>query len=509
MKKVLKALTSRIFIFAVAILSEIFWLYMSVTFLMSISPWINFAFRILAIILTLWTLNRRINPSYQIAWVVLMLAVPVFGIVLYFMYGNSRLKTTLRRRMKAGELYSYRFVKSNEKDRALLKEEKPEALRQSDYIRNSSGFALSRNTGTKYYPFGDDVLPDMLEDLRSAKNFIFMEYFIIGEGVFWDEIRRILVQKAAEGVEVRVIYDDFGSASAIPYHYYKKLQAQGIKCVCFNKVRLIVSLIVNNRDHRKILNIDGRVAYTGGFNVADEYINRKMRFGVWKDAGVRITGPSVLNMTSMFLQIWYAVTGDGSDFRSFIRENEELPAKEGFVQAFSDMPLDDEAVGENVYADLISHAQKYIYIYTPYLVLDSYLTQALCQAGRSGIDVRIVTPGIPDKKIVYLLTRSNYGELLEAGARIFEYTPGFIHSKCMLSDDTTAVIGSINLDFRSLYLNFEDAVWLYRTEAVRELKEDMEKTFGECRESTLQDYYKRNVIIRFLESIFKIFAPLF
>lgn len=510
MKKIGKILTSRIFIFVVAACSEVFWLYLSLNLLMGISPWLNIAFQILAVLLALWTLNRRINPSYQIAWVILILAVPVFGIVLYFLYGNSRRRKNLRRNLDCADLRKTKAIVQDQAVSDLLSGQDGDMGKESLYIRSVTGFPVYSGGGSKYYALGEAVLPDMLEDLKNARKFIFMEYFIIGEGFFWKEIQKILILKAAAGVEVRVMYDDFGSASVLPYHYYKFLRAQGIQCICFNEFHLPMSLIINNRDHRKILDIDGETAYTGGFNIADEYINRKVRFGQWKDAGVRITGAAVNGFTAMFLQMWSAVKGNPPEFSAYLT-HPHLPSAEnrGFIQPYADIPFDDELVGENVYAGMIAHARKYVYIYTPYLVLDSYMTRTLCLAANAGIDVRIVTPGIPDKKIVYFSTRSNYSELLDAGIRIYEYTPGFLHSKCMLSDDTKAVIGSINLDYRSLNLNFEDAVLLYRTDAVKELRDDFQETFAKCREITAGNFVRRNVFIGFIQAIVKIFAPLF
>ena len=328
----------------------------------------------------------------------------------------------------------------------------------------------------------------------------------------WNEILDILKEKAKEGVEVRFIYDDMGSVTRLPYKYEKSLEQFGIRCRVFNPLMPLLSIVMNHRDHRKITVIDGLVGFTGGFNLADEYINRTSPHGLWKDAAVKIEGEAVASFTAMFLQMWNTIKDSDTveDCKQYFLE--EYPDYEeegsGYVQPYCDTPLDHECVGENVYLNMIQNAKKYVYCFTPYLILDNETVEAFCLAAKSGIDVRIVTPNIPDKKMVFRLSQSYYKPLINAGVKIYQYTPGFIHSKCFLSDDKIAVCGTINLDYRSLYLHFECGCLLYHTRAVMQMKEDMEKTFRQSMEITKEFCDNTPFLRRVLQSILKLFAPL-
>ena len=397
----------------------------------------------------------------------------------------------------------------------ILREENPLMARQADYLTRMAHYPVYRNTQTKYYPDGESLFIDMVDALREAKHFIFLEYFIIDNGELWGTVLDILEKKAAEGLDVRLIYDDVGCVNTLPARFYKQLQERGIKCEVFNPFRPFVSIVLNNRDHRKIMVVDGHTGFTGGINLADEYINKKMRFGHWKDTGVRIKGEAVWNFTIMFLQMWCSITGDTRDLdpgsaRAFAprRYLDELPSDDGYVQPYGDSPLDEETVGENVYLQIISNARNYIYIFTPYLIIDNEMMTALCTAAKSGLDVRIVTPGIPDKRIVYLTTRSYYGQLLDAGVRIFEYNPGFIHAKCFVCDDEVAVVGTINLDYRSLYLHFECGVWMYGSRAVMQVKHDVMDTLEVSTEVTAAEMRGQKLPVRILQSLLRLMAPM-
>ena len=336
-----------------------------------------------------------------------------------------------------------------------------------------------------------------------------MEYFIVSEGEMWEEVLKILKQKADEGLDVRMIYDDMGCVTLLPGGYFKWLEKCGIKCMAFNPVIPFFSLVMNNRDHRKILDIDGHTAFTGGINLADEYINKKVRFGYWKDTGVRLKGEGVWNFTEMFLEMWNAFRKEDTDiscFKPHVYHPEPFEG-EGFVQPYTDSPLDNETIAENVYLDILNQAKKYVYIFTPYLIVDDVMRNALCMAAKRGVDVRIVTPGTPDKPTIFRLTRSNYPPLLRAGIRIYEYTPGFIHAKSYISDDEFGVVGSVNMDFRSLYLHFECATLLYRTSGLKELKKDSLDTIEVSREITLKDC-KQGIIGGLFDSVLRVFAPL-
>ncbi|MDE7298387.1 MAG: cardiolipin synthase, partial [Lachnospiraceae bacterium] len=341
---------------------------------------------------------------------------------------------------------------------------------------------------------------------EKAEKFIFMEYFIIAEGRMWDTILEILKEKAAAGVDVRLLYDDVGCLRLLPFQYYETIRGFGIKCEAFNPFVPFVSTVMNNRDHRKILVIDGETGFTGGINLADEYINEKERFGYWKDTGIMLKGDAVWNLTVMFLQLWNALRPTDTDFDCF-RPRARYET-DGYVQPYGDSPLDFENVGENVYLNIINSAKDYVYIFTPYLISDSEMISALCLAAKRGVDVRIVTPHIPDKKFAFMLTQSYYEQLMDGGVKIFEFEPGFIHAKCFVSDDIVATVGTINLDYRSLYLHFECGVYLYRTSSVMDVKQDAIDTIARSIPVT-RDMLKPVLQKVVLQAFLKLFAPLF
>lgn len=510
MKKIIDIVSSRIFVTILALLLQLIWILTSLWGLASYSGHIMTVINVLSLLMVLWIVNKKTNPSYKLVWAILILAVPFFGVIIYLLFGESRVakKMTVESDKLMAEIKDY--FKEDKKVRKELEETDTNASNQSAYIRDFAGFPVQGNTSTKYYPVGDEMFVDMLEDLKKAEHFIFLEYFIINEGRMWNEILDVLEEKVKQGVDVRLIYDDMGCVTTLPARYYKKLQAKGIKCAAFNPVRPILNIVLNNRDHRKILVIDGHTGYTGGVNLADEYINEDIRFGHWKDSGVRLEGEGVWNLTVMFLQMWSVITRTKTHFPAYgpyVYHPDEFTG-EGFVQPYGDSPLDNEIVGENVYLNMINQAKRYIYIATPYLIIDNEMMTALCLASKKGVDVRIVTPGIPDKKLVFLLTQSYYEQLLEAGVKIYEYTPGFIHAKNFVCDDELAVVGTINMDYRSLYLHFECAAWMYRCRAVGEVRTDMVETFKISREITLEMCKNRNIFQRGAQSILRLFAPM-
>ena len=328
----------------------------------------------------------------------------------------------------------------------------------------------------------------------------------------WRTILDILEEKVKEGVDVRLIYDDMGCLTTLPHKYYETLRKKGIKCQVFNPFRPILNIIQNNRDHRKFCIIDGYVGFTGGVNLADEYINQKERFGHWKDTAVMLKGEAVWNMTAMFLHMWNVITNNREDnsLEEYLPHvwHPEPFVGDGYVQPFCDSPLDNETVGENVYLNIINRARRYVYICTPYLVIDNEMMTALCLAAKSGVDVRLMTPGIPDKKLVFLLTQSYYEQLLEAGVKIYEYQPGFLHAKSFVCDDKIGVVGTINLDYRSLYLHFEDGVWIYRNKVIYDIRQDFTDTLDYCKPVTLEFCRGRNIVIRAMQSVMRLFAPM-
>lgn len=498
----------------------------------------NMALEVIAVALALYIANKDMRTSYRMSWIFLVLFLPIFGIPAYFIFGRSGLTKKTRRKMEAvaDKVVEYRV--EDYKTIQALQQENFYAFQQSHYISARAGYPIYKEEDSNYYSCGEKLYPQLLADLESAKHFIFLEYFIIEQGKMFDPIVNILECKAKEGVEIRLIYDDVGCIQTLPPKFYQVLQAKGIRCAAFNPFRPVLSIIMNNRDHRKITVIDGKIAYTGGFNLADEYINEKEKFGYWKDAGIRLTGACVWNFTSMFLEIWDYITKTEDDYafyrKASIPQLGEITRKHllaqkatdmpvaasysdavephvtgaGFVQPYCDSPLDHEDVGENVYLNLIGHAKHYVYIFTPYLIIGSEMATALVNASKCGVDVRIVVPRIPDKKLVYLLTQANFANLIKGGVKIYKYAPGFIHSKCFVVDDVYAAVGTINLDYRSLYLHFECGTFMYRTKAVMQVKQDALATIDKSLLVTLSECQSKKLIVRMFMGALKLFAPL-
>lgn len=510
MKKVAHVLFGRAFIIGISILLQVAWLFLMWWQLSYKFTYANLIIHAIAVILVLAIVNKWVNPANKLSWTFLIMLSPIMGTLIYFLFGRSDLTRWTRKRMDAVNQEVSSCLVRDEAAEMALKEKDILAYQQSKYINDWGSFPLYRNTATKYYKCGEDMFPDMLEALRSAEHYIFMEYFIIEEGYMFRTIVDILEEKVRQGVDVRLIYDDVGCVSKLPPNYYKVLQKKGIKCAAFNTFRPIISVIMNNRDHRKILVVDGTVGFTGGINLADEYINKVDRFGYWKDTGVRIEGEGVWSLTNMFLSMWNYILRSSEDYEAFkpsVYQKQPF-VNDGFVQPYGDSPLDHENVGENIYLNIISKAKDYVYIFTPYLIIDHETIVTLCNAAKSGVDVRIVTPGIPDKKMVYLLTQSYYEPLLACGVKIYQYTPGFLHAKSFVCDDKIATVGTVNLDFRSLYLHFECGVWMYESTAVMQVKEDCLETFACSEEIPLDFCKKRPLPVRIIQSLLRLFAPL-
>lgn len=510
LKKIIKIVFSRIFVVGVGILLQLAWI-AAVVWGVSINfkP-VSTIISILSILIVLWIVNKKINPSYKLAWTILILVIPFFGVTVYLIFGQSRIARKMAREFQNIQKSTSDIFQENPETRKKLVMKDKRMSNQSKYIRDYAGFPLHKDTTAEYFPIGEEMFKAMVEELKKARHYIFLEFFIINDGRMWQTILDILVEKVKEGVDVRLIYDDMGCVTTLPYHFYKQLQEMGIKCASFNPLRPVLNIILNNRDHRKIMVIDGYVGFTGGINLADEYINEQVRFGHWKDTGILLKGEGVWNLTVMFLQMWSVITRMKCDFTAYTpyEHHPEPFASDGFVQPYSDTPLDNEVVGENVYLNIINQAKDYVYICTPYLIIDNEMMTALCLAAKNGVDVRIITPGIPDKKIVFMLTQSYYEQLLEAGVKIYEYTPGFIHAKSFVCDDEVGVVGTINLDYRSLYLHFECGVWMYQSSAVMQIKEDTLNTFSKCKAIPLSFCRNRSLPTRTLQSILRIFAPM-
>ena len=511
--KFLKKAFSRSFFIFLSVIMQVAWFTLFIFLLGEQYPFFAGVIRAFSVLAVLWVTNKRTNPSYKLAWVLTLLLFPLVGYTVYLMFGKSRIPRKVSESFRKVELESQGLLAEPEEDREALAAADRHINRQSLYIRDFAGYPVYRNTKAEYYASGEELFPAMVEELKKARYFIFLEYFIIDSGEMWDTILNILELKVHEGLDVRLIYDDVGSVNTLPARYYKEIRKRGIKCEVFNPFRPVVSAFMNNRDHRKIMVIDGHTGFTGGINLADEYINRKKRFGHWKDTGVMLYGEAVWNFTIMFLQMWSVITAPSAQMADtkLYRPQMYHPLEfetDGYVQPYCDTPLDDETVGENVYLNMIAQAKRYIYIFTPYLIIDNEMMTALALAAKGGVDVRIVTPGIPDKRMIFILTRSYYEQLLEAGVRIFEYIPGFLHAKSFVCDDETAVVGTINLDYRSLYLHFECGVWMYRSRAVMQVKQDALDTIAHSREVTIEECRKTNIPVRLAQSGLRLLAPM-
>lgn len=508
MRKLLQFVLNRVFITAMIVLLQVGF------FMLVLFRWANhyveiaIALRVLSIFIVFYLILQPNNPAVKLAWIVPILSFPLFGGILYLAFGHVIISRKLRNSMQTIEALVQKNMPENRDILQKLVTEGQSVANQFGYLSAYCRMPVWENTSSVYFSDGEPYWRQLLADLENAEYFIFLEYFILGEGTMWNEILAVLEKKVAEGVEVRLIYDDVGSVFKLPKHYDELIEKKGIQCVAFNKLIPFMSLILNNRDHRKIVVIDGKIGYTGGINLADEYINYKTVFGYWKDAGIRLEGEAVWNFTAMFLQLWNISRPTDEDFAPYRHHFTEKVQGGGYVLPYGDTPFDNETVGENVYLNMIGYARHYFYAFTPYLVIDNEMCTALKLAAKRGVDVRIVTPSIPDKKTIYWLTQSNYQNLIEAGVKIYQYTPGFIHSKCVLSDDETAAIGTINFDYRSFYHHFECGVLLYNADAIRALKKDMEETFAISEEITLEWCRKKFMKMSVAGPILKLFSPL-
>ncbi len=466
-------------------------------------------FTVLSIFVIVYILNSPINPNFKLAWVVPILVIPVFGTLFYIFVKTEFGARIMKERLRRIFAQTKDQLKQDEETIRQLEREAPDAARLAKYMMKTSAYPIYKNSKAHYYPTGEEAFEAMLEELKKAKHFIFMEYFIIEKGVMLGEIQRVLEEKVREGVEVRFMYDGMVALSQMPDSYMQELNRVGIRVKQFLPIRPILSTSYNNRDHRKIMVIDGKAAFTGGINLADEYINKKERFGHWKDNAILIRGDAVRSFTMMFLQMWNVDETIREDYERYLympHGNDDL---QGYVLPYGDSPLDNERVGENVYLDIINGAKEYVYIMTPYLILDDALIGAMQFAAKSGVDVIIMMPHIPDKWYAYTLARTYYEELIQAGVKIYEYTPGFVHSKVFVSDDKKATVGTVNLDYRSLYLHFECGVYLQGGNVIKEVKRDFTETLKRCHRITPEEARNLTLMQRFFgRFVLRLFAPL-
>lgn len=472
--------------------------------------YLSVLFTTLGIVVAIYIVNTDRQPAYKIAWIVPLLIFPVFTTILYLILTNQPYKRKV----------SNAYVQKNLDTRCYLPEDMelskniqitdPELYRIVRYLDDSAGFPAYGCEDITYFPLGENKFAAMLTELRKAEKFIFMEYFIVDDGEMWGEIVDILIEKAFAGVEVRLIVDGMGSQFTMPAKDKKAIEKAGGRVLIFNKFRPMMSTIQNNRDHRKILVVDGNVGFTGGVNIADEYINRLIRFGHWKDTAIMIRGQAVWNLTMMVLQMWEVISHESTDYEKYRpTPPDENTKSQGIIVPYSDTPLDSEKIGRMVYMSMINNAKNYLYITTPYFIPDNEILTSLELAAKSGVDVRIITPHIPDKWYIQCITRSYYSELMNMGVRVYEYVPGFIHAKNCLSDDKRAVVGTINFDYRSLYLHFEDAAFMQDTACIPDIKADFEDLFkNKCHRITRDDIRELSFASRFMSVILRIFAPM-
>lgn len=491
---------------AVALLIQAAWLAVVVLKLNDYSNWISLGSMLLAAVVVLRLNSKHTNSAMKMPWIMLILILPVMGLTMYVLFvllgdpGVSRRLEAVRQEM-SGCL---------EQDPGVLERmaEKDEACaNESRYLWHHGRSPVYENTAAVYYGRCVDALEDMKRDLEQAEHFIFMEYFIIEDTSAFRELEEILVRKASQGVEVRLMYDDFGCMGYVNLLFARRLNGEGIHCRPFNPAVPVMNLFMNHRDHRKITVIDGKVGYTGGYNLAEAYFDRARPYGLWKDSGLRLEGEAVRSLTAMFLELWAIQSKEKEDHTKYLSITSRVPAR-GFVQPFGDDPLGTERMAENVYLNLTSQATRSLYFMTPYLIITDELSRALCLAAKRGVDVRIITPGIPDKKTVFAVTRSYYAAQAREGVRIYEYTPGFCHAKQCICDGKIVSIGTSNLDYRSLYHHFENNVLLYDCEAVEAVAKDFEELFPQCREVTRQYSSGRGAMLRTWQYILRLFAPL-
>ena len=514
MRKFLKIVFSRLWLVAFAIIAQLI-LSTALPYILNyfhpeifgkLYLQLDLIFKVVGLIMILIIINSDMITEGKMAWVLLFLIFPLFAFIIYRMFVWYKAPKRHRRFYAQVKKKVADINKRSTKEVDQLKTNIQNVSGQFEYIYQTSNLKTYANSNVKYLGSGEAFYNDLLEALNKAQKYIFMEYFIIERGQMWNKILNILQSKVKAGVEVRVMYDDLGTIHKLPYNYAKRLRKMGIKCVKFNSFVPIMSALHNNRDHRKIAVVDGKVGFVSGLNIADEYINVVQKFGYWKDSGVQVTGEAVESLLLMFLQLYNVQTQRMEDYEPYLKDIKSVKAN-GYVCPYGDGPryFYEDYIAENVYLNMINQAEKYIWITTPYLIIDNKLTNAICSAAKRGVDVRIITPRMPDKKYIFMLTRSCYRKLQQAGVKIFEYEKGFVHSKQVLCDDKLAVVGTINFDYRSLMHHYECGVLMYNTDCLKDIKKDFEQMFSTS--INMKDF-KQNTFVRLYCAIVKVFTPM-
>ncbi len=463
---------------------------------------------VISAVLVVVVINRKGQPAFKMAWILPLTILPVFGGLLYLFVQLQPGTRKIKDKLEILKAETKPYLQQNPAVVQNLLSENPQMAQMAHYLAQEGDAPIYQNTSVQYFPSGETYYEELLAQLKQAENFIFLEYFIVAEGRMWDSVLEILRQKAEEGVEVRFMYDGMCCLLLLPYRYPEKIREMGIQCKMFAPIRPALSSSQNNRDHRKIVVIDGVTAFTGGVNLADEYINQKLRFGHWKDTGVMIQGDAVQNFTMMFLQMWNIGEKQPESYRPYLTPHILCRKAAGYVVPFGDCPLDDENVGEHVFLDMLYTAKRYMHIMTPYLIIGYELVQAMNYAAKRGVEVELILPHIPDKWYAFQVARTYYPELLESGVKIYEYTPGFVHAKVYISDDEKAVVGSTNMDYRSLYLHYECAALFVNNPSVEDTERDFQQTKAQCQMMTVEDYRNLPWYNRLTGRVLRLIAPL-
>ena len=501
-KTSVKNSVGRLIFVGISVLLQVIWI-------ISLFIWLNNYFSTLIAVSVVFAIyGMHGNMAFKVPWMLVITAFPVFGLCVFALFGRSNLTRNMKKRYEGIDSELFPFLESDETVVKMLQKKDLSIANQTEYIWKYGHYPVYRNTDIEFYADASQGLEAQLADLKKAEHFIFMEYHAIEQAESFERIFNVLKDRAVHGVEVRIFYDDVGSIGFINHDFRKRMEENGIACRVFNPIIPVLSVFMNNRDHRKITVIDGKVGFTGGYNLANEYFNVTHPYGRWKDTGIRLEGDAVKSLTVMFLEMWNVVKKTDQDYQKYLPVTDYKVKQEGFIQPYADSPLDDEHVGESVYMNLIAHAKKEIYFTTPYLIITDEMNRALGLAAKRGVDVRIVTPGIPDKKLIYKVTRSYYAGLVRQGVRIYEYTPGFIHAKQCVCDGEAATCGTINMDYRSLYLHFENGAFLYNCDAVGEIRQDFEHIFAESTEVTEKYKSGRSAVLRGTQCFLRLFAPL-
>lgn len=509
MKKFVKVVFGQTMIIAILLILQVMFFFSTTFRIMSDAHfrYLNLAIRIASVVIMVYIVNGKGNPESKLVWIVQLAILPILGTLFYLFIQAQKLPMLVNKELKRLRREKASYI---EQQPDVVEEIEALDTQKSNFIGYMNKYAdtpVFKNTAVTYYPTGESCWTAILEELEKAEKYIFIEYFIIDEGEMWNSVLEVLRRKAAQGVDVRLMYDGMGCLTRLRHDYPKKLAAMGIKCCVFNPFKPFLSTIQNNRDHRKILVIDGKTAFTGGVNLSDEYVNITHPYGYWKDTAVMLKGEAAFSFTVMFLELWQISSKKGeADYDRYRPDNAAVECG-GYVMPFGDSPFDGELVGETVYMDILSKARKYVHITTPYLIIDHEMITTLGSAAKSGVDVKIIVPHKADHWYAHAVAKAYYAELIGRGVEIYEYMPGFIHSKSFVSDDDTAVVGSINMDYRSLYLHFECACWMYKSDAVADVEADFQECLGKCRPITLESCKVRG-FKKVVYAILRLFAPL-